>query len=161
MSKIAQQIIEIASQNKLKITVAESCTGGLICAALTDISGASKVFERGFITYSNAAKQQLLGIPESAFKDGAVSEPVAKQMAQGARNAANADFAVAITGIAGPKSDDTNKPVGLVFIAVASKTATHVKKFEFGETLTRAQIRAKSKQAALKMLLAQLKKISR
>ncbi|MBV6638075.1 MAG: nicotinamide-nucleotide amidohydrolase family protein, partial [Mameliella sp.] len=100
---IARQIIEKASESGEKITTAESCTGGMVAAALTDIAGSSAVFERGFVTYSNAAKTEMLGVvPATLEAHGAVSEEVVREMALGARAAARADVAVAISGIAGP-----------------------------------------------------------
>ena len=104
------------------LAIAESCTGGLIATRITDVSGASEVFGFGFVTYANEAKEQLLGVrAEDLEAHGAVSEPVARQMAEGALAVGGADIAVAVTGIAGPTGGTEEKPVGTVFIAVAVK----------------------------------------
>lgn len=106
----------------LKLATAESCTGGLVAALLTEIAGSSDVVERGFITYSNEAKRELLGVPEAMLaRHGAVSEPVARAMAAGALAHSRADVAVAITGVAGPGGGTAEKPVGLVHLAAARK----------------------------------------
>ncbi len=114
----------------LTVATAESCTGGLVAAALTDIPGSSAVFERGFVTYSNQAKTEMLGVPAALIAEyGAVSEPVARAMAEGALVHSPADIAVAITGIAGPDGGCVEKPVGLVHFALARRgratTAAH------------------------------------
>jgi nicotinamide-nucleotide amidase len=104
------------------IATAESCTGGLIAAALTAITGSSSVVDRGFVTYTNEAKSEMLGVPASLIEaHGAVSEPVARAMAEGALRHSRADIAVSVTGIAGPGGATPTKPVGLVHLAVASK----------------------------------------
>src|SRR5262249_46801518 len=106
----------------LKVATAESCTGGLIAATLTAIPGSSDVVERGFITYSNAAKSELLGVSVALIEAvGAVSEPVARQMAEGALRRSAADIAISVTGIAGPDGGSTDKPVGLVWFGVARR----------------------------------------
>lgn len=103
---------------KLKIATAESCTGGLIAAILTEVAGSSDVMERGFVTYSNEAKSEMLGVDAKLIADyGAVSEPVARAMAEGALNGSLADVAVSVTGIAGPGGGSAEKPVGLVHLA--------------------------------------------
>lgn len=118
----ARALIEACTARGLTIAVAESCTGGLICAALTDVPGASRVLDRGFITYSNAAKTELLGVaPDALSAHGAVSAPTAQQMAEGAIKNSNATLSVAVTGIAGPGGGTADKPVGLVFIAIARR----------------------------------------
>ncbi len=102
----------------LKIAVAESCTGGLVCAALTEVAGSSDVFERGFVSYSNAAKAELLGVPEALIVEyGAVSAQVAEAMARGALDHSQADIGVSVTGIAGPGGGSDEKPVGLVYLS--------------------------------------------
>jgi nicotinamide-nucleotide amidase len=106
----------------LRLTTAESCTGGLVAAALTAIAGSSDVVERGFVTYTNEAKEQLLGVPRLALLSyGAVSEPVARAMAEGALRESLADVAVSVTGIAGPGGATSDKPVGLVHFGVARR----------------------------------------
>jgi nicotinamide-nucleotide amidase len=109
----------------LMLATAESCTGGLIAATLTAIAGSSDVVERGFVTYSNTAKQQLLGVADSLLADhGAVSEPVARAMVLGALAHSPADIAVSVTGVAGPGGGSAEKPVGLVFIGCARRNGT-------------------------------------
>lgn len=123
----------------LKIATAESCTGGLIAATLTEIAGSSDVVERGFVTYSNEAKMELLGVPPGLFpKPGAVSEEVARAMAAGALARSRADLVVAVTGIAGPTGGSRSKPVGLVHMAAARRG---------GATLHRQEIFPGDRQA--------------
>jgi nicotinamide-nucleotide amidase len=118
----AARLLEACRARGLKLATAESCTGGLLAAALTDVAGASAVVERGFVTYSNEAKNELLGVPAALFAQvGAVSEPVARAMAEGALAHAPVDVAVAITGIAGPGGGSAAKPVGLVHFATARR----------------------------------------
>jgi|GEM_PF-991393 len=118
----AATLIKTCAAKGIKITTAESCTGGLVAALLTEISGASAVFDGGFVTYSNELKEKLLGINAMTIAEhGAVSERVATEMAKGAVAKTGADISVAITGIAGPSGGSTQKPVGLVYIAVASR----------------------------------------
>jgi PncC family amidohydrolase len=139
----------------LKIATAESCTGGLIAVRLTEVPGSSQYFEAGFVTYSNMAKNRFLGVPPAMLAEhGAVSEPVARRMAEGARKAALADVAIAVTGIAGPSGGSAEKPVGTVFIALATGEGTIVRRFLFsGE---RKKIREKTADEALGLLLAHL-----
>lgn len=125
---IEQVVVKMLRENKLKVATAESCTGGLVAKRITDVPGASEVFDCGIISYANEIKQSVLGVSENDLeKYGAVSEPVARQMAQGALKISGADIAVSVTGIAGPDSDSTNKPVGLVYIGLADKDNTWVK----------------------------------
>lgn len=119
---IEEAVVGMLKEHHLKVTTAESCTGGLIAKRITDVPGASEVFECGIISYANEIKHRVLGVSEDDLnKYGAVSEPVAKQMAQGALKVSGADIAVSVTGIAGPDSDSTGKPVGLVYIGLADK----------------------------------------
>ena len=119
---LAQQIIDKAGAEGLMLAVAESCTGGMVAAALTDVPGASAVFDRGFVTYSNEAKSELIGVkPQTISRYGAVSQYVAREMATGALAHSNADIAIATTGIAGPGGGSDRKPVGLVWFALAEK----------------------------------------
>lgn len=140
----------------LKIATAESCTGGMVAAALTDVAGSSDVFERGFVTYSNAAKVQMLGVCEETLAaHGAVSEPVALEMAEGALAHSVADFAVSITGIAGPGGSEF-KPEGRVCFGLARKGhGTAVETVEFG-ALGRAKVRAAARDHALRLLMRAL-----
>ncbi len=151
MSIIAELLEKYRKKNWL-IATAESCTGGLVAAALTEISGSSDVFDRGFVTYSNASKSDMLGVdPALITQFGAVSGQVAQAMAMGALNHSDADIAVAITGVAGPGASE-NKPEGLVWFGLANRhsvTLTH--KMEFG-AIGRAKVRAVSAEHALMLL---------
>lgn len=119
---IEEAVIEMLKEKHMKVATAESCTGGLIAKRITDVPGASEVFDCGIISYANEIKHRVLGVSEDDLnKYGAVSEPVARQMAQGALKVSGADIAVSVTGIAGPDSDSTNKPVGLVYIGLADR----------------------------------------
>ena len=145
------KLLDICREKGLKLATAESCTGGLIAALLTEIPGSSDVFDRGFVTYSNASKVELLDVDaELIEEDGAVSEQVAEAMAQGALTRAKADIAVAVTGIAGPDGGTPQKPVGLVYIAVATRENIIVEKNNF--TGNRTEIRLQSVAKALDML---------
>ena len=125
---IEEAVVELLKENNMKIATAESCTAGMISKRITDIPGASSVFECGFVTYANSIKHKILGVSEADLKEyGAVSKPVAEQMAKGALKLSGADIAVAVTGIAGPDSDSTEKPVGLSYIALADKDRVWVK----------------------------------
>lgn len=119
---IEEAVIEKLKEKHMKVATAESCTGGLIAKRITDVPGASEVFDCGIISYANEIKHRVLGVSEDDLnKYGAVSEPVARQMTQGALKVSGADIAVSVTGIAGPDSDSTNKPVGLVYIGLADR----------------------------------------
>jgi nicotinamide-nucleotide amidase len=120
--ELAQQLGRLLKSNEKKIVLAESCTGGWIAQTITEIPGSSAWFDRGFVTYSNAAKMQMLGVkPETLDKFGAVSAQTATEMANGALAHSDADCAIAVTGIAGPDGGSAEKPVGTVFIAWAYK----------------------------------------
>lgn len=134
ISNLCQRLAQLLTTHKLSIATAESCTGGMIAAACTDLSGSSVWFERGFVTYSNAAKSDMLGVPASLIAThGAVSQEVARAMAQGALSHSLADWSVAVTGIAGPTGGTSAKPVGTVWLAWASKSngfcETHLQHF--------------------------------
>jgi nicotinamide-nucleotide amidase len=146
-------LLDAARAKGLRVATAESCTGGLVAAALTDIAGASDVFERGFVTYSNESKRDMLSVPSPLIeRHGAVSAEVARAMALGALDRSLADIAVAVTGVAGPGGGSADKPVGLVHFACARRggAVDHVER-RFGP-LTRADIRAASVAQALDML---------
>jgi len=146
----AQKILNNFEQKNLKICTAESCTGGLLSALFTEISGSSQTFDRGFVTYSNESKTEMLGVKkESLEKFGAVSEEVAKEMAEGAIRNSKANIAIAITGIAGPKGGSIEKPIGLVFIAKCFDGKTSVRKFYFSGN--RNEVRKSTIIAALQM----------
>ncbi|SRR5690554_1164551 len=121
-SMLAAKVLRTLEKKGLKLATAESCTGGMVSAALTDLAGASNVFERGFVTYSNEAKMELLGVSEETLSQhGAVSAETAREMAEGALRHSRADMAVSITGIAGPGGGSAEKPVGLVWFGLAVK----------------------------------------
>jgi nicotinamide-nucleotide amidase len=149
----ATAVLEACRARGLKIATAESCTGGLVAGALTDIAGSSDVLDRGFVTYSNEAKQQMLGVPTDTIKKyGAVSRDTAEAMARGALGAGNADLVVAITGIAGPGGGNADRPVGLVHFAAASRAGvlSH-REMRYGD-IGRSAVRHKSVLQALMML---------
>jgi nicotinamide-nucleotide amidase len=153
MIMLAAKTILQAKERQLRIATAESCTGGMISAALTDVSGASDVFMCGFVTYSNEAKIKHLGVPALLLAEyGAVSREVAIAMAEGARIAANVDITVAVTGIAGPTGATADKPLGRVHIAVSRK---HFPVWHQVYTFTgnRAKVRTQARDAALNLLL--------
>ena len=130
--EIIEDIITKFTNRKITLAIAESCTGGYISNAFTNISGASKVFERGIICYSNASKVALLNVdPESINQHGAVSETVAKQLANNIRVLSNVDIGIGITGIAGPTGGTPEKPVGLVYIGISTFDRTFVEKHHF------------------------------
>ena len=149
-------ILQLASQAKRKIVVAESCTGGMLAAALTDLPGSSAVFERGFVTYSNAAKIELLGVSADTLeRHGAVSEPVAKDMARGALERSGGDIALSITGIAGPGGSE-HKPEGRVCFGLAiSGGAVTSETKEFGAK-GRDAVRIAARDHALATLIQAL-----
>jgi nicotinamide-nucleotide amidase len=155
----AAQLLDEARNRGIKFAVAESCTGGLVAGLLTAIPGSSDVFERGFVTYSNDAKREMLGVPATMLnQSGAVSEQVARAMASGAMSRSRADITVSITGIAGPDGGSGGseaKPVGLVHIAAASKSGTRHQEHRFGD-IGRDAVRIKSVAAALEMFASLL-----
>jgi nicotinamide-nucleotide amidase len=151
----AEKLLADARARGLKIATAESCTGGLIAGLLTEISGSSDVVERGFVTYSNEAKTEMLGVDADLIRQhGAVSAEVARAMALGALTHAHADIAVAVTGIAGPAGGTRQKPVGLVYLAAARGNRVIARECRFGD-IGRREVRIKSVEAAL-VLLTQL-----
>ena len=151
----AALILQQAKTQGVMIATAESCTGGMVSAALTDIAGSSAVFERGFVTYTNAAKMQMLGVRTATLEAyGAVSEQVAAEMAQGALAQSRAHLAVAITGIAGPGGSE-HKPEGRVCFGIATAADCRTETVEFG-ALGRAQVRVAARDHALGLLLAAL-----
>lgn len=150
----ASAVLAACRAKGLLVATAESCTGGLVVGALTAIPGSSDVVDRGFVTYSNEAKAQMLGVPPALIeRNGAVSESVAFAMAEGAVGHSRADLAVAITGIAGPGGGSATKPVGLVHFAAWSKQGPrlHVER-RFGD-LSRSEIRKHSVEQALELLM--------
>jgi nicotinamide-nucleotide amidase len=153
VNDLAEEVLRLAVGAGLKIVTAESCTGGLVAGAITEIAGSSRAMDRGFVTYSNEAKTEVLGVPAKLIEaHGAVSEEVARAMVEGALKVSGATLGVAVTGVAGPDASE-KKPVGLVHFAAkrASRPTIHREK-RFGETLTRAEVRARSVEVALEML---------
>jgi len=149
---IASQLIEVTAHKNIMITCAESCTGGLVAVALTDLPGSSAMMERGFVTYTNAAKEQMLGVASATLAQfGAVSEQVAAEMARGALTESAADVAVSITGIAGPGGSE-HKPEGRVCFGIAWQGHTQTETVEFGP-LGRDKVRLAARDHALAMLL--------
>ncbi|WDR05795.1 CinA family protein [Devosia rhodophyticola] len=149
----ARQVVQLLTEAGQTVVTVESCTGGLVAAAITDVPGASAVLYGGYITYANTAKTRMIRVPARLVRDyGAVSNQVARAMADGARNTARTDFAIAVTGIAGPDGGSDKKPVGLVYVAVSSENATLVIENRFGD-IGRDNIRAESVHAALKLML--------
>jgi nicotinamide-nucleotide amidase len=159
VSALAEQILQRAKALGWTVTCAESCTGGKVAAALTDIAGSSAIFQHGFVTYANEAKAEMLGVrPDTLARHGAVSEEVAREMAQGAMQAANAQIAVAISGIAGPGGSE-HKPEGRVCYALAAPTGIISETVEHG-ALGRAQVRAAATEHALRLILSALNSTS-
>ncbi|MFM6830197.1 MAG: CinA family protein [Novosphingobium sp.] len=155
---LARKVVEANIALGRKVAVAESCTGGLVAAALTEIPGSSAVLDRGFVTYSNESKMQLLGVSEDVIDTfGAVSIAVAWSMAQGALKKSGADVAVAITGVAGPDGGSEQKPVGTVVFACARRgedpEAHNAELKLFAEAKTRADVRFQATLVALELLL--------
>ncbi|SFH35495.1 nicotinamide-nucleotide amidase [Palleronia marisminoris] len=148
---LAEAVLAAAKARGALLVTAESCTAGMIAAALTDPAGASSVFDRGFVTYSNAAKIQMLGVSEATLAArGAVSEEVAREMAEGARSRSGATHAVAVTGIAGPGGSE-HKPEGRVCFGLATEEGTRTETVEFG-AIGRGPVRAASRDHALRLL---------
>ncbi len=149
----ARELLAAARGKGIHIVTAESCTGGLIAALLTEIPGSSDVVERGFVTYSNQAKEDLLGVPAELLRaHGAVSEPVCRAMAEGALKNSRAQLAVAVTGIAGPGGGSAEKPVGLVYIAAARQAGdTIMREYRFGE-IGRGRVRLGTVEKAIQLL---------
>jgi nicotinamide-nucleotide amidase len=149
----ATHLLELCRARGLRIATAESCTGGLVAAALTEIAGSSDVVECGFVTYSNEAKEAMLGVPAAMLKRyGAVSAQTAKAMAAGALKNSRADLAVAITGIAGPGGGSKQKPVGLVHFAAASRGGRQIMLRKLFGTVGRGRVRLRSVVEALALL---------
>lgn len=153
LRKTATRVLDIFRTRGLKLATAESCTGGLVAAALTDLAGSSDVVDRGFVTYSNAAKEAMLGVPAITLKrHGAVSAETAAAMAAGAIEHSLADIAVAITGIAGPGGGTAQKPVGLVHFAAASRDGRRLAKSRRYGKIGRRRVRERSVAEALALL---------
>jgi nicotinamide-nucleotide amidase len=149
--ELAEVVSALLRERRLSLSLAESCTGGLVAVRLTSVPGASEFLDRGYVTYSNQAKVDLLGVdPRLIEAHGAVSEEVARAMAEGARRAARTDLAVAITGVAGPDGGTPDKPVGLVFLALTGAVGDRVRRVQFPGD--RDRVRRQAAQAALEMI---------
>lgn len=159
MSVSVERLSEKMRGLGLMVATAESCTGGMIGAALTDLAGSSEIFDRGFITYSNEAKEKMLGVPRVLLKEhGAVSAQVATAMARGALDHSRAELAVAVTGIAGPGGGSDEKPVGTVFIAYGNHDTVHCTEHHFEGD--RAAVRRQTVEAALAHLYSFVTKLA-
>ena len=145
-----EQLVKLLTSKGIYIACAESCTGGLIAATITSVPGASACLEMSVVTYSNQAKTKLINVPETMLKEyGAVSYEVAKAMAEGVRNLADSDIAIAVTGIAGPGGGTIEKPVGLVFIGIATKNGVEVTRCRFDGD--RDQVRLQTVKKSLEL----------
>jgi nicotinamide-nucleotide amidase len=152
---LEKQLGDALRKNNLTISVAESCTGGLISHRITNIPGSSEYFDRGVITYSNKAKMDLLEVTKLILDSfGAVSEETAKAMAIGVKNLANSDIGLAVTGIAGPSGGTPAKPVGLVYISCTTAKSTTVREFRFSGS--RGEIKDQTSEEALKLVMGLL-----
>ncbi|MCK6440540.1 MAG: CinA family protein [Planctomycetes bacterium] len=152
ITSIAQQLVDNLKRAKKHIAIAESCTGGLIAAAITSVPGSSDIFDYGIVAYANHIKEQMLGVPSELLKrHGAVSREVAEAMAQGALNLARADIAISTTGIAGPSGGSIDKPVGLVWVSLATAADTSSREWRFSGS--RAEVREQAVIAAVEMAL--------
>ena len=153
-TQLAGKLVELMTDRKKMVATVESCTGGMIAAAITDIAGSSAVLDRGFVTYSNEAKQDMVGVsPATLAAHGAVSRETAVEMAEGALARSRADIAVSVTGIAGPGGGSPEKPVGLVHMAIAgTHIQTRHEKLQFGD-IGRADIREQTVRRALEALI--------
>lgn len=155
--RILKNVADQLRKKNLTVATAESCTGGLLAHLLTNISGSSNHFDRGVVTYSNKSKIELLGIPQETIKEyGAVSKQTAKAMAIGIKEQANVDIGISTTGIAGPTGGTKEKPVGLVYIGIATSKKTEVKRFLFSKD--RLQNKEKTCCKALEFLLETINK---
>ncbi len=153
LRKSATRVLALCRARDLKIVTVESCTGGLVAATLTEIAGSSDVVDCGFVTYSNEAKQSLVGVPAATLRrHGAVSEETAAAMASGGLKSSRADLSVAITGIAGPGGGPTAKPVGLVYFAAASRDGRQLARQKLYGKIGRRRVRLRSVAEALELL---------
>lgn len=150
---LAEELLDLARAKGIQLATAESCTGGMVSAAITDVAGSSAILDRGFVTYTNAAKTQMLGVsPDTLAAHGAVSEQVAREMAEGARRNSAAQIAVSITGIAGPGGSEF-KPEGRVCFGITLQTETLTETIEFG-AIGRKNVRQSARDHALRLLIS-------
>ena len=154
MKKISKKVVKLLSKKRLKISLAESCTGGLLSSSITSISGSSKVFTLGFVTYSNLAKINILKVPKKIIiKHGAVSYETCSSMVKNINKISKTNISLSITGVAGPKGGTREKPVGLVFIGIKKGNKTLVKKFLF-KNKKRSSIQKATVNKALNLILS-------
>ena len=154
MKKLSQKVVKLLIKKRLKISLAESCTGGLLSSSITSISGSSKVFTLGFVTYSNLAKINILKVPKKILiKHGAVSYETCISMVKNLNNISNTNISVSITGVAGPKGGTREKPIGLVFIGIKKGNNTLIKKFLF-KNKKRSSIQKATVNKALNLILS-------
>lgn len=157
LEKIEQRLVKLLTQKGIKISTAESCTGGLVAERITSVAGSSACFDLGVVTYANEQKMKILGVSEENLKNfGAVSEEVALEMSKGAKRISGADFAVGITGLAGPGGATAEKPVGLVYISICGENVHKAEKFIFSGT--RDEVRFQAAEEAMKLVLYELEK---
>ena len=160
VERLAERVVEACRERGIMLATAESCTGGMIAAALTSVPGSSDVFDRGFVTYSNEAKHELLGVPlQHTVDPGAVSDLVAREMVEGAIARSKARAAISVTGIAGPGGGSDHKPVGLVHVGAFVEGEVTLRKHRFRDAeprADRARIRQLSAEAGLRLLLEML-----
>ena len=153
VESLEEVVSALLKKDRLTLSAAESCTGGLIAKRITDLPGASEVFRGGIVSYTNGVKAGALGVPGTVLEEsGAVSEPVARAMAEGCRRVCGSDLAVSVTGVAGPDSDDRGTEVGTVFIALASDSGTICRRFSCGKGRGRDRVRTSAAQYALDMI---------
>ena len=154
MKKLSQKVVKLLSKKRLKISFAESCTGGLLSSSITSISGSSKVFTLGLVTYSNQAKTNILKVPKKIImKHGAVSYETCLSMVKNLYKISKTNISISVTGVAGPNGGTKQKPVGLVFIGVKKGNKTLVKKFLF-KNRTRNSIQRSTVNRALSLILS-------
>ncbi|MDO4812292.1 MAG: nicotinamide-nucleotide amidohydrolase family protein [Eubacteriales bacterium] len=153
-----KEVFALLTKSKLTLAAAESCTGGLIAERITNLPGASNVFVGGVVSYTNQVKAKVLGVEQALLDEfGAVSEPVAKAMAEGVRAVTGADLGVSVTGVAGPASDERNNPVGTVYLALATQDGTSCTLCRFGDQ-SRERIRSLAADSAFDMVRQYLEK---
>lgn len=152
---LEEKVVKVLNKHKMIMACAESCTGGLIAKRITDVSGSSSVFNCGIVSYSNEIKEKVLGVKSETLKEfGAVSEQTVREMVRGVLAVSGADIAVSVSGIAGPNSDNTNKPVGLIYLAVSDGEKTIVKCLENQfDADVRNSNRLSASDEAIKMIL--------
>lgn len=157
MLELCTKIVDILKQRGLTLSTAESCTGGLVAKSITDVSGCSSVFYGGVVSYDNSVKQGVLGVKEETLNTyGAVSYETAREMAQGVRRALNTDIGISTTGIAGPGGGTPTKPVGTVYIGIATSDSVQSIRLNINENFSRSEIRAQACYQLLKLLLEKL-----